>query len=132
MKTLKISMLALLLAIGNYVFAQPQGGGKTAEERATSHSQKLTQQLGLSADQQKSAYAACLTRAQQMDADRVKFQGDREGMRASRKQTNQTFETSLGQILTPEQKTKWEQIKADEKAKRQEGGGGPRGGNGGE
>ena len=122
MKTLKIGILALLMSIGNFVFAQQQGG-KTAEERATAHSQKLTQELGLNADQQKSTYTACLTRAQQMEADRAKNQGDRDAMRAGRKQIEQTFETSMGQILTPEQKTKWEQIKADEKAKRQGGGG---------
>jgi Spy/CpxP family protein refolding chaperone len=63
-----------------------------------------------------------------MDADRAKNQGNREAMKAGRQQINQTFEVSMGQILTPEQKTKWEQIKADEKAKRQEGGGGQRGG----
>jgi periplasmic protein CpxP/Spy len=128
MKTLKISMLALLMVIGNIVFAQQGGGNKTAEERATAHSQKLTQQLGLSADQQKSVYAACLTRAQQMDADRAQNQGNREAMKAGRQQINQTFETSMGQVLTPEQKTKWEQIKQEEKANRQQGGAGQRGG----
>jgi len=122
MKTLKITALALFMAITNLVCAQQQGG-KTPEERATKHSQKLTQELSLNADQQKSAYAACLTRAQQMDADRAQNQGNKEGMKAGRKQINETFETSMNQVLTPEQKTKWEQIKADEKAKRQGGGG---------
>jgi protein CpxP len=122
MKSLKTGMLALLMLVGNFVWAQ-QKESKTPEQRATEHSQKLTQQLGLSADQQKTVYAACLQRAQQMEADRAKNQGDRAAMKAAREQSNQTFDASMDKILTADQKTKYEQIKQDEQAKRQQGGG---------
>ena len=134
MKTLKIGILALFLAFGNLVWAQQAGSSqnqnasKTPEERATMHSKKLAQQLGLTADQEKSVYNYALQQAQQQDADRAKFSGDREAMRSARKQSSQTFETNVGQILTADQKTKYEQIKQEEREKRQNGGGGQRGG----
>jgi len=117
-----MGMLALLLAIGNFVFAQQQDG-KTPEERATDHSQKLTQELGLTADQQKPVYNACLQHAQQMEADRAKYKGDKEGMKTARQQNSQNFDASLNKVLTADQKTKYEQIKQEEKAKREQGGG---------
>ena len=137
MKTLKIGMLALFIVLGNIVWAQQpspsqnQGTPKSPEERATMRSKKLTQQLGLSADQEKSVYNYALQQAQQQDADRAKFDGDREAMRNARKQGSHTFETNVGQVLNADQKTKYEQLKQEEKEKRQQGGG-PRGGRGGE
>jgi protein CpxP len=127
MKTLKIGILALFMAFGNLVWAQQpasqnQNASKTPEERATMHSKKLTQQLSLTADQEKSVYNYALQQAQQQDADRAKFNGDREGMRNARKQSMQTFETNVGQVLTADQKTKYEQLKQEEKEKRQNGG----------
>jgi protein CpxP len=122
MKSLKIGLLTLFMVIGNLVLAQQQDN-KTPEERATAHSKKLTQDLGLTADQEKNVYTACLAHAQQMDADRTKYKGDREAMKTARQQNNQTLDASLGKILTADQKTKYEQMKQDEKAKRQEGGG---------
>src|ERR1700752_1590053 len=119
MKTLKMGILALLMVIGNFVFAQQQEG-KKVEERATAHTKKITQQLGLTADQEKRVYTLCLQRAKQMDADRVKYQGDKEGMKNARKQNNQVFETSLQQLLTADQKVKYEQFKKDQQAKRQQ------------
>ena len=126
MKTLKMSMLALLMLVGNFVWAQ-QPAQKTAEERATNHSKRMTSQLGLSADQSKSVYSLALTHAQQQDADRAKYQNDREGMKNARKQNMDTFEAGLAKVLTADQMTKYNQMKADDKAKRQQGGG-PRGG----
>jgi CHASE1-domain containing sensor protein len=117
MKTLKITALALFLAITNLVCGQQQGG-KSPEERAAKKTQELTEKLSLTADQQKTVSAAALTHAKQNEADREKYKGDKEGMKAARKASAETFE----------QKTKWEQIKQDEKAKRQQGGGGQRGG----
>jgi len=126
MKTLKMSMLALLMLVGNFIWAQ-QGSPKTAEERATNQSKKMTTELGLNADQSKSVYSLALTHAQQQDADRAKYKDDREGMKNARKQNMDTFEAGLAKVLTADQMTKYNQMKADEKAKRQQNGG-PRGG----
>src|SRR6202012_4865502 len=129
--TLKIGVIALLMMIGNFTWAQQQSP-KTADERATTRSKKLAQQLGLTADQEKSVYTLALQQAQQQDADRTKYQGDREGMRNARKANMETFDTGLNKILTADQKTKYEQYKADEKAKLQQGGGQREGQGGGE
>ena len=129
MKSLKIAALSLFMLVANFTWAQQNNqNSKTPEERATEHSNALTQKLGLSTDQQKSVYAACLQRAQQSDADRTKYQGDREGMRAARKQNNDTFDASMDKILTADQKTKYQQLKQEEEAKRKQGGGRQRGG----
>lgn len=126
MKTLKIGILALLLLIGTFAKAQ-QSDAKSPEARATAQTQKLVQQLGLSADQEKSVYTLCLQHAQQQAADRTKYEGDREGMRNARKQNSETLDANLGKVLTADQKTKYEQLKQEEKANRQQGGGGQRG-----
>ena len=111
MKKLKIGMITLIMIIGNMVWAQNQQSSQTAEVRATERSNKLKENLGLSADQQKSVYNFCLQRAQQEDADRAKNQGNKDAMRSARKQNEQNFETNLYKVLTPDQKTKFEQMK---------------------
>jgi len=133
MKKLKIGMVALLMVIGNMAWAhrsaspKNQQASKTPEERAAAHSKRLTEKLGLNPDQQKSIYDFCLQRAQQEDADRAKFQNDKEGMRNARKQNEQNFETNLAKVLTADQKTKYEQMKQEQKEKRKEKGGNPAG-----
>ena len=111
MKKLKIGMITLIMIIVNMVWAQNQQSSQTAEVRATERSNKLKENLGLSADQQKSVYNFCLQRAQQEDADRAKNQGNKDAMRSARKQNEQNFETNLYKVLTPDQKTKFEQMK---------------------
>ena len=126
MKKLKIGMVALLMIVGSMAWAQSsansqnQKAAKTAEERATEHSNKLTKDLGLSQEQQKSVYSLCLQRAQQEDADRAKFQNDKEGMKNARKQNEGNFETNLAKVLTADQKTKFEQMKQTQKEKHKE------------
>src|ERR1035437_5836128 len=108
MKKLKIGTVALLMVVGSMAWASPQNqqASKTPVKRATAHSKRLTEQLALNPDQQKSIYDFCLQRAQQEDADRAKFQSDKEGMKNARKQNEQNFETNLAKVLTADQKTK--------------------------
>lgn len=122
MKNLKIGMIALLMIVGNFIFAQNHQP-KPATERATERSNNLKEKLGLNADQQKSVYDLCLQRAQQEDADRAKLQGNREAMQAARKQNEQNFESKLFQVITPDQKAKFEQMKQQRMEKMEKGGG---------
>jgi len=126
MKTLAIAIFTLLISFSHVAKAQQQrsneNANKTPEERATMHSKKLTEQLGLSADQEKSIYTYCLQHAQQQDADRAKFQGDREAMKNAHMQNRQNLDTNIEGILTSDQKTKYAQIKEEEKAKFQQNG----------
>ncbi len=119
MKTLKITVVALFMAATNLVCAQGMGErGKSAEEKASMETKELTEKLGLNADQQKTVSAAATTRAKQVEADREKYKGDKEGMKAARKASNETFESSVKTVLTPEQKTKFEQMLKDKAEKR--------------
>jgi hypothetical protein len=140
MKKLKIGIVALLMVaglcpfgIGSMAWAhrsasqQNQQASKTPDERAAAHSKRLTEKLGLNPDQQKSIYDFCVQRAQQEDADRAKFQNDKEGIRNARKQNEQNFENNLSKVLTADQKTKYEQMKQEQKEKRKERGGNPAG-----
>jgi len=123
MRKLKFGMVVILMIVGSMAWAQNsatqqnQQAPKTAEEKATSHNDKLTKELGLTADQQKSVYNFCLQRAKQEDADRAKFLNNKEGMKNARKQNEQTFETNMATVLTADQKTKFEQMKQEQKEK---------------
>ena len=107
MKTLKIAALALFMAATNLVCAQ---GIVSAEEKASLETKELVQKLGLSSAQEKTVSAATLQRAKQFETDKEKYKGDKEGLKAARKKSNETFEGSVKGILTPEQKTKYEQM----------------------
>ena len=109
MKTLKIAAIALFMAVTNLVSAQGLEA-KTKEERASLETKELVQKLGLNASQEKTVSTAALQRAKQEEADREKFKGDKEGLKASRKQSNATFENSVKGVLTADQKTKFEQM----------------------
>lgn len=119
MKTLKIGIAAMILLFSSFIQAQQpnQNAGRTPEEKAKMHSKKLVEQLGLTADQEQSIYTYCLQHAQQQDADRAKYQGDREAMKNAHMQNNQNFDSNIEKILTADQKTKYAQIKQEEKAK---------------
>src|ERR1035437_5891729 len=84
----------------------PEAPVKTPEERATAHSKKLNQRLGLNPEQQKSVYDLCLKRAKQDDADNAKFKNDKEGMKNAHRLAGESFEKSIETVLTPDQKTK--------------------------
>ena len=120
MKTLKITAFALFMAATNLVCAQ-EFEGKSAVEKAKIETQELKEKLNLTPDQEKVVSAAALTRAKQIEADREKYKGDREGMKTARKQNNETFESSLKGVLTPEQKTKYEQTLKERFEKRANG-----------
>jgi hypothetical protein len=126
MKKLKIGMIALLIGMGNLAWSQAPAAkenkqaSKTPEERATAHNKRLTEKLSLNAEQQKSTYGILLQRAQQVDADRAKFQSDKKAMRNAMKENEQNFETNLAKILSADQKTKYDQLKQEQKEKRKE------------
>ena len=114
MKTLKVTAIALFMAATNLVCAQGlEGKSKSAEEKASIETKALVEKLGLSSTQEKTVSTAALQRAKQVETDREKYKGDKEGMKAARKQSDQTFENSVKNVLTPDQKTKYEQMLKD-------------------
>ncbi|HKC67852.1 MAG TPA: hypothetical protein VKG26_06445 [Bacteroidia bacterium] len=118
MKSLKISLVALLLVAANFAWAQK--APKNAEERATAKTEQLNQQVTLTPEQQKAAYDAYLQNAQQMDADRAKYKNNVTELRAARLQNQQVLDESIKKILTDAQKAKLDKIAQEQKAKQRQ------------
>lgn len=94
---------------------------KTPEQKATHHSEVLTKKLSLSPEQKQSVYTLILDRVNKANAVRAKYTtGDKKGMHKELKPIIDDFNTKIKAILTPDQVTKWEQFKAEKKAKRKE------------
>lgn len=104
-------IMILALCLGMYGISQAQDGGgrmnMTPEERATKQAQRMTQALQLTADQKQQVYDLALQTAKQMEAARSS--GDRSAMKAMRDQND----AKMKSILTADQYTKFEQIKAE-------------------
>ncbi len=111
-KNLQILILTLLLLVGNYAWAQH----KTPEDRANNQAQRLTEKLGLSAEQEKKIYSLALQNAQQQDADRAKYQDDRGSLMNACKQNMSNYDMGLSKILTTDQLLKYNQLKAERRA----------------
>ncbi|PZF71678.1 multiple ligand-binding protein 1 [Taibaiella soli] len=111
-----MALVFCALMISQMTFAQ--GGGmhnnQTPEQRAQQQTNKLTQELSLNADQQKSIYSANLKAAQDMQA--AMQSGDRSQM----KTIQQTRDASFKQTLTADQYKKYEQLKEQMKEKMKE------------
>lgn len=100
-------------------FAQqgPQGGGQprqqgTAEERAKRSSEMMEKNLTLSADQKTKIYTASLERGKAIEALRAAAGEGNRPDGAQMKALNDTYEKVVAETLTAEQKTKYEEMKA--------------------
>lgn len=114
-----ISIIAtLILGIG-CLFAQKTP--KSSEEKATKAAQKLTTELGLSAEQTAKVKDLIKTRIDAVNAVKAKYTDTQKKERHQElKPIRQKFRTDFEAILTADQKTKWETIKAERKAKKGE------------
>ncbi len=83
----------------------------TPEQMATRHSMSLQKVLGLAEDQKQKTYQAILVRTSAIQTIRTKYDasGDKKAMRAEAKPVKEKFVQTMTGILTPEQKTKWEE-----------------------
>ncbi|HTA62412.1 MAG TPA: hypothetical protein VK835_08150 [Bacteroidia bacterium] len=116
MKTLKITALALFVAATNLVCAQNLESkveskvASSVDEKANAETKALTEKLGLNTVQAQTVSTAVLQRAKQVEADAAKFKGNKEALLNAAKKSTDAFETSVKTVLTPEQKTKYEQM----------------------
>ncbi|MDI9340743.1 MAG: hypothetical protein QM534_09225 [Sediminibacterium sp.] len=128
-----IVMLAVCLGVNTTVNAQEmqkasekaqKGGMKrqdlTPEQRAEKGAKWAEKTLGLNADQKSKWQAAALTRIQANAPHRDVMRGqaakeEKQKSREAIKGNMQTFDTTVSGFLTPEQKTKWDQIKQKRK-----------------
>ena len=109
MKALQLLLLAIL--IGNFAQAQQ----KTPEDRANNQAKNLMEKLGLTVNQEKEIYALALKNVRQQDADRVKYQNDKESMMHAIKQNMNNYDAGLSKILTTEQLAKYNQLKEEQR-----------------
>jgi Spy/CpxP family protein refolding chaperone len=115
-KLMKSALLTLLLATV-FTAAQAQRGGgpdKDPADRAEHQTTKMTEKLGLSADQVTKVKAINLKYAEKAkanrDADMAKNKDAREAMRTE-------HDAELSKVLTKEQAEKWKTMKSDGKGK---------------
>jgi len=112
--TMALILCALTLSQMSFAQNGGKGGNQTPEQRAQQQTQKLTQALGLNADQQKMIYDASLKAAQDMQAAR------QSGDRAQMKTIQDTKDASFKQTLTADQYKKYEELKEQMKDKMKE------------
>ena len=127
-------LIATVLTLGALHFVQAQEAGApgapnqmekakraTPEQIATRNSMHLQKMLGLTEDQKQKTYQAVLTRTTALQAIRAKYgpEGDKKAMHQEAKPVKEQFVQTMDGILTPEQKTKWEQHRLKMKMRRE-------------
>src|SRR5665213_3262817 len=88
---------------------------KTPEERATDVANRMTKDLGLTADQTAKIHDLALTRAQKMDALKSTPSADKTAENTARKKIENDFDAGAKTVLTADQYTKWQAEKAEHK-----------------
>ena len=79
----------------------------------------LAKKLVLTPEQKQSMYTLILDRINKVEPIRAKYTADKKGMHKELKPIMEDFNSKVKALLTPEQATKWEQIKTEQKTKRQ-------------
>ncbi len=93
-----------------------KGSKLSPDEKADKVAQHLEKSLGLSADQKQKVRDLAKTRAEKIAAAKS-LKG--EERKTQRQAAQQEFKAALDQVLTADQKQKWETIKAEKKAQRE-------------
>jgi periplasmic protein CpxP/Spy len=116
MKTLVLS-LVLTIFCATLGFAQGRkGGGGSPEERAEKQLAQLTQELGLTAEQQPRVKTALLARIAKTDGIRGGG-GEKKDKLQDAKVAVDEYNASMKTILTPEQYTTLEELQKEKKGK---------------
>jgi protein CpxP len=125
-KTLVVLAACLLTAVGaanaQSTDAAPMGRGNrmgqgrgnlTPEQRADMQTKRLTTQLSLTADQTTRVQAIALAENQELATLRGKYASadSRQGAGQEMKALRDKYETQLKAVLTPEQLTKYDQLR---------------------
>jgi periplasmic protein CpxP/Spy len=92
----------------------------SAEEMANKKADKLKSELTLTDEQRTKVYQAQLEKITQMKAIKAKNLEDKKAKAKEVKPVNEAFQAKMKTILTPEQLTKWEEMKKNQKEKGKE------------
>ncbi len=115
-----LTIAGLVVAISLSFAQNPNKEARTPEQKASKRSEILTQKLGLSTEQKQSVYNLILDKTTKVEAIKAKYTTNKKGMGKELKPLRDNFDSQMKAILTPDQATKWEQLKSEQKAKRQE------------
>ncbi|MBK9334205.1 MAG: hypothetical protein IPM96_17800 [Ignavibacteria bacterium] len=97
---------------------QYSGKNKTPEEFAKKRTDRLNQELSLSEDQYKKVYDLMLTKASERKANKEKYKNlEKTERKELKKQSRENFMKQMQGILTQEQISKLEKMKANKKDK---------------
>jgi len=108
-------LLAAFLGLVSGLWAQPQQ--RTPEQAATDFSSKLVTDLGISADQKTKVHDIALTRVTKLRELKSKYKSGDSKLTSESKTVRDDFQAKLKSILTADQYTKYEKLKAERKAK---------------
>lgn len=91
---------------------------KSPEEMATKMADRMKTNLSLSDDQYKQVYDLFLTHCKDKISNKEKFKDmSKESRKQMKKQGKENFRKQLGNILTPDQLSKWNEMKGKHKNK---------------
>lgn len=94
----------------------PGGYGRmqgNPDEMAKRQADRMTQELGLSADQTAKVQQILLARGQEMQAMRGQAGGDRDKMREQMQASRTKYDAQFKEVLTPDQYTKYTTMQAE-------------------
>ncbi|HEX8425723.1 hypothetical protein [Hymenobacter sp.] len=101
---------------------QGRGNNMTPEQRADMQTQRLTQELTLTADQSTKVRAIALAESQELQALRAKFASadSRQGAGQEMKTVREKYDAQLKAVLTADQATKYIQMREERMGNRKE------------
>lgn len=127
----KLIMIAVIFAMTTAgVLAQKgpdnrRGGQQremlTPEQRAEKMTMKMAEELGLSEDQKQKIYIINLEHAQKRQEQWEAMEAERNAKRSEMRADAESQNDQIAAFLTPEQKTKWEEFKNENRKKIREG-----------
>ncbi|MCO4291628.1 hypothetical protein NF867_01955 [Solitalea sp. MAHUQ-68] len=110
MKKLILAAVALLFTVAAY---SQERTPRSAEERATMQTQKMTKTLSLSEEQQKKVQEINLTSAKKVDELREANAGDRTIMFQGLKKIDEDKDTALKEVLNEKQMADYQTMKKE-------------------
>lgn len=92
----------------------------TVDERVKARTERMTRELGLSAEQVERVEVMNRQQATEAEKDRAAGDQEREARRAAMKERRDRYDVELKAVLTPDQYTKWQAKKEEGKKKLQD------------
>lgn len=119
---MKKTILMLAIASMSLAYAQQPAHHKkhTPQERAEKLTEKMTQELGLSAETKAKVSEINYEKARKVEQLRNEAIADKERKKEARQKLKQEHETQLKAVLTPEQFEKWLKLREEMKQKHKE------------